>query len=233
MAITPIAHVAGAGANTFTTGSINTTGANLLTIVLTENTPGGAAISDSKVNSWTICTEQSNSINPACTIYYCNAPSVGTLHTFTATGSSIFAVISADAWAGADTVSPLGQQNGTGGGAFTNTAAPGSITPALDNELVISGFAWNASMVITSVTGCTILDQTNFSAGVNYGGGAAYAIQTTAIAINPAWNFTGTLAGNVVVASFKVSSGAVPLPPGLGPVVGMPEWAFLDSAMLR
>lgn len=215
MAIALVSNVKAAGANTFTSGSIDTSGANLLTVVLTEASVGAATLSDSKGNTWTACTEQFNSVNPACVIYYAKNPTVGTGHTFTATGTSHFAVISAAAWSGADTAAPLDQQNGTGGAGFVNTAPPGSVTPTEDNELVLSGFAWASSVTITSVTGSTILDQTDFAGGTNYGGGDAYVIQTAATAINPAWNFTGTIPGNVVVATFKVGAAGLSPRPSL------------------
>lgn len=234
MAIAFVSQVAASGANTFTSGSLDTTGADLLVVVVTENTAGGVTLSDSKSNTWNPLTEQTNSINPSCVIYYAKATGkTGTGHTFTATGSSIFCVLNVMAFSGSDTTAPFDQQNGTGGGSFTSTAAPGSITPTVDNELIISGFAWNASLTITSVTGATAFYQTNFSGGANYGGGGAYAIQTTATAANDAWNFTGTIAGNIVTASFKATAGgatSIATPAGVSQFIGkVPEMVVSDQ----
>jgi hypothetical protein len=204
-----IGQIAASGANTFTSGTLDTSGADFLVLCLTENTAGSATISDSKSNTWVKGppTEQSV-VNPACVIYYATASGkTGTGHTFTATGSNIFSVIHVMAFSGGAQSSAFDVENGTGGGSFTNTAAPGSITPTADNELVISAFAWNSATTITTVTGATAFYQTDYSGGANYGGGGAYVIQTTATAINMAWNWTGTTAGDIVTAAFKVSGG--------------------------
>lgn len=206
MAYGLVAHNASAGASTFTSGAIDTSGASLLVVVVTEATAGGATLTDSKSNTWTKLTEQS-AVAPACVIYYAKNPTVGSGHTVTLTGVLFFGVASFSAWSGAETSAPFDQENGTGGGSFTNTAQPGSVTPSVDNELVITGFAWNNNQTMSSVTGCTLLDQTDFSGGNNYGGGAAYVIQTTAGAVNPTWNFSGTTAGDIVIATFKASAG--------------------------
>jgi hypothetical protein len=206
-----IGHISAAGPNTFTSSALDTTGADFIAIVVTENTAGSATISDSKSNTWNILSEQTNSINPSCVIYYAAATGkTGSGHTFTATGSSIFSVLTVMAFSGAKVSAPIDVQAGTGGAGFVNTAAPGSITPTEDNELIISGFAWNAAMTITSVTGATAFFQTNFTGGTNYGGGGAYVIQTTAGAINMAWNFSGSVAGNIVTASFKAAPASDP-----------------------
>jgi hypothetical protein len=201
-----------AGANTFTSGTYDTTGADFLVIVLTENTAGSVTLSDNKSNTWLVSPPTERSVvNPACVIYYATASGkTGTGHTFTATGSSIFAVLSVFAFSGGAQSSAFDQENGTGGGSFTNMAAPGSVTPTTDNQLVLSGFGWNSATTITSVTGATAFQQTDFAGGTNYGGGGAYQIQTTATAVNMAWNFSGTTAGDIVTATF-FSAGAGPV----------------------
>jgi hypothetical protein len=167
MAIAFVSQIAASGANTFTSGTLDTSGADLLVVVVTEGTAGAVTLSDSKSNTWNPLTEQS-AVAPACVIYYAKAAGkTGTGHTFTATGSSIFCVLNVMAFSGSDATAPFDQQNGAGGGSFTSTAAPGSITPTVDNELIISGFAWNASLTITSVTGATAFYQTNYSGGAN------------------------------------------------------------------
>jgi len=212
-AIALVAQVSGTGASTFTTGSVDTSGANLLTIALTEASNGAATISDSKSNTWTKLTEQCAS-TPCVVIYYAKNATVGSGHTFTATGSSFFAVLGASAWSGADTTAPFDQENGTGGGSMASGQQPGSVTPTTDGQVVVSAMGWNDTRNITSVTGSTQLNENDFTGGVNYGGGSAYVIQTTAAAVNPAWNWTGgNVAGEVVVATFKAASGGGPTCP--------------------
>jgi hypothetical protein len=206
-AIALVNHIAAAGANTFTSSSVSMSGANLLVMVVTEASAAAGTPSDSSSNTWTGLTEQCVS-TPCNRIYYAKNATVSGSQTFTLTGSSFFAVISVLSFSGADTTAPFDVEAGTGGGGFGTTANPGSITPGSNNEVVVTGFAWNNSQTISSVTGYTISDQTNFAGGSNYGGAGAYNIQTTATATNPTWNLNpGTTAGDVTVASFKAGAG--------------------------
>lgn len=219
MAYALISHFAAAGANTFTSGSQDTSGATLIVVGITENGTGAAVLSDNKSNTWTRLTQQDAipGFSQGCLAYAKN-PTVGTGHTFTLTGSSIFAVESVAWFSGANTTAPFDQQNTGGGAGATTGQTPGSVTPSEDNELVVSNLAWVNSITITSVTGMTLLDQTNFSGGNNYGGGLAYVIQTTAGAINPAWNWTGGPSpANAGIATFKAAAaGATTWGPLLG-----------------
>ena len=206
MAIAFISNTTAAGPNTFSSSSVDTSGANFIAIGLTENGAASVTISDSKSNTWSKNTEQSATA-PDCVLYYTVNPTVGTGHTFTATGSSIYAVMSIAWFSGVATTTPLDQQNGSGGGGMTSPAQPGSITPTEDDELVLSALAWSSGFDITSVTGMTQIGETDFAGGNNYGGGLAYVIQTTAAAINPGWNYSGTMSGNLTQASFKKAAG--------------------------
>lgn len=220
-AIARVANATGAGANTFTTSSINSSTANFIACGLSENGSGSVTLSDSNTNTWNKLTEQTGT--PAVVIYYATNPTVGAGHTFTATGSSIFSVLNCTAYSGAATTTPFDIESGTFGGAFINTAQPGSVTPGANNELVYTAFGWSASMTMTSVTGFNIINQTDFTGGVNYGGGTADQIQTTATAVNATWNFSGTVGGSVVQAVFKVGGAGAPATPqrltlmGVGP----------------
>jgi hypothetical protein len=209
MAITLLNHLTAAGTSTFTSPSGDTTGASLLVLALTEASAGLATISDSKGNTWTLLTEQTGT--PSCRLYYVANPVVGTSHTFTATGAAMLAVISVAWFGGVQKASPFDVQSGAVNAAFVNTAQPGSVLPGISNELVVSAFAWISALTVTSVTGMVITDQTNFSAAANYGGGLAYVVQTGAPAsANPTWNFSATLGGSVVAATFRAAWGGSP-----------------------
>lgn len=204
MSIALISNIAGSGPNGFTTGAIDTSGANLLAIALVDFT-GTAVLSDSKGNTWLLA--RTDSQPPVLRIYYAKNATVGSGHTFTVTGASTFAVLSAAAFSGADTTAPLDQTNGNGGGTMTTGFQPGSVTPTTDNQLIFTALSWGSSINVTSVTGATQIDETDFAGGNNFGGGDAYAIQTTATAVNPAWNWTGgTVSGNCSQATFKAAA---------------------------
>jgi hypothetical protein len=204
MAIALVTHAGAAGANGATTAAIDTTGATLLIAVIAEATGGGATLSDSKSNTWTQLTLWNGS-TPDVTIYYVANPTVGTNHTFTISGASSFSVINASSFSGVATTTPFDVENGLSGGGFDGTnGKPGSTTPTQDNELLIYGTAYSDATSRTVDSGFTILDQTPFTGGTNYGGGASYLIQTTAGAVNPLWNING--AGAVGIATFKAAA---------------------------
>ncbi len=205
-----VSNVQAAGANTFTSGAIDTSGASLIVVAITESGANSVTLSDSKGNTWFRLTQRDliTGSSQLCLAYAKN-PTVGSGHTFTATGSSFFAVLSVAAFSGADLTSPFDQEGVGGGGAGSSTGQQsGSVTPSADNELIISAAAWSTSITVTSVTGMTLIGQTDFAGGTNYGGGIAYAVQTTATTVNPAWNWTGgAVASNFDTATFKVAAG--------------------------
>jgi hypothetical protein len=99
---------------------------------------------------------------------------------------------------------PFDQENQNNGVAAT--IQPGSITPAQDNELIISGFTPEGAMggPASINEGMTIADQIDATGGSNVGIAIAYKTQTTAAAINPTWTvFASALTCAAVIASFK------------------------------
>jgi hypothetical protein len=141
--ITFIDHV-GAGSpdgNTFTTGSINTTGATLIVIAVSSYSAAGApTISDSKGNTWTALTAKVNATAAVRTqLYYCYSPTGGSGHTFTATG---FCYASIHAFAFSGTTGTFDVENGTTGG--TSPQSAGAITPALNGEVIIAALGENS-----------------------------------------------------------------------------------------
>lgn len=209
MAYAYVASASASGTNTFSTSAINTTGASLLVCLVSHyDATGAPTLSDSNTNTWTHLTEPITGIARA-SFYYAKNPTVGSGHTFTLTGTGIYSTLVGAAFSGADTTAPFDQENNTGGGALTSggTAKAGSITPTVDNELVVAGIG-DDSTATMSLSGYTVSDQQPYSAGVNFGGAFGYAIQTTATATDPPWTFTGgTVNGSCVIASFKAAAG--------------------------
>lgn len=189
-----------------TTGSIDTTGADLIVIGVAYNTGAPPTITDSKGNTWTPLTAKAVTSNGTSRLYYCQAPNVGTGHTFSNTGVNNFATLCVLAFSGS-LATPFDVQNGATNAA-ASTLATGSITPSLDNELVVTHFMYSATAATPTINGgfATAIAQ-NFVSGNNYGGAMSYLIQTIASAANPTWSEAGGSTGiAATIASFKVSS---------------------------
>lgn len=186
----------------FTTAALNTTGAKLLVVHAATYQNIAATITDflSGVptgNVWTGLTIQTNNSGPAgaleCSsrLFYCANPTVGAVHTFTGTTASGFPSGQAVAFGGVTITSPFDVQNGAQAGAFgslATTIQPGSVTPSLNNELVLCGISIQPSNVTTCTIngGFTTLDFQEHGAN-NLGSCIAYLIQTSAAAANPTW----------------------------------------------
>lgn len=212
MAYSLIAHVeASPGATGGTTGSIDTSGADLIVIGASWYNPGGfndaTAASDSKSNTWTALSLQS--YNPfSIRLWYSVNPTVGSGHTFTVNcgGNSIYPSIFAMTFSGV-AATPLDQQNTNNNSGSGKKVTSGSITPTEDNELCVTMAGLDSSTSISVDSGFTAYTQA-FSSGVAVAGGMAYKIQTTAAAVNPQW--TGSPSGSYLarITSFKASAAA-------------------------
>ena len=202
---TPLANTSAAGTTDLvTTSGIDTTGANLIILGVSYNTGTTPTITDSKGNTWTGLTAQAQASNGASRIYYCYNPTVGSGHTFSNSTSGGFSTITVQAWADALSA-PFDQENGAKT-AGASTLATGSITPGVDNEVIISHFMFSAAGTASVNSSMTISNQQNFGAANNYGGALAYKVQTTATAINPTWTSGGGSTGlAATIASFKVN----------------------------
>lgn len=149
MAITFIVAASVGGNNTtVTTSAVDTSGANLLVMIVTGFNPPNNTPTDSKSNTWTATTAVSGT-----RFYYAwNPTSVGSGHTFT-WNENVFAGISVLAFGGVQTSSdPLDTR--TGNAAATS---PGSISPAVSGELFVAtiggdGSSWDAETESTVFT---------------------------------------------------------------------------------
>lgn len=198
-----------ADTNSVTSNAIDTTGCTLLLIAVADyavNTK--TAITDSKGNSWTELTIWAGSVS-RIRILYSVPTSVGSGHTFTATGTTTFVSIAVQAWSGAATV-PFDQQNGNQNPISPfNSIQVGSVTPSENNEIVVAALISSTiGSTYTIDSGMTISDQAPNVSSTAFGIGFAYIIQTTAGAINPTWSFSASDSNaSSIDATFKAAAG--------------------------
>jgi hypothetical protein len=193
---------------TFTTGAIDTTGANLLVLCISwydaETAP---TISDSKSNTWTPRTAYTGALGGSVSrIYYAENPgSVGGSHTFTATGATKYASIGILAFSGAATASVYDGENGATL-LSSATIQPGSVTPSVDNEVLVSCLGRVAAF--TSVGSSFVGElSVDYGGGTHFGLNVAYKIQTSAGAENPLWTCGGAGTLSAAMAAFKAGGG--------------------------
>jgi hypothetical protein len=199
-----------------TTGTIDTTGADLIVVstnVDTGDCLGNFSISDNKSNTWTQVASN-HSVSLITVMWYSHNPTVGAGHTFSvACNAALAGVITIQAWSGSvvGTVSDQANSATTAGATSLNT---GSITPSQNNSLIVSACGVNGGTNTCSVnSGLTISDGIAFSGGVHYGGALAYLVQSPAAAINPLWSWAASNDADVVIADFNpaVAVGGPPM----------------------
>lgn len=202
-------HVSASGPTTFSTAARDSTSCDLLIVSLTSFQSNIATLSDSKGNTWTGLTAQTYSGGVYQRIYYCqpDASHIAASHTFTETAvGNFYGTLNVLGFSGS-LASAFDLENGTSGTGFsTGNTKPGSIAILTDNELVICGISFDSSQSLSIDSGFTISDQANYSGGNNFGGGAAYKIQTAHASENPSWTVSGTIGAGIAIASFKSSA---------------------------
>lgn len=198
MAIALVSNISRHG--TGTTGSIDTSGASLLTAAVGWTTTSGAfVLTDSKSNVWmpfggTTATFTSSHL----TFYVCFQPTVGSGHTFTIGGASSVCVA---AFSG--TATAFSFDNGRANDANSTSVQAGSITPSVNNCLVIAAIAYRDTTALSINGGFTITNQEAFISGSAVGSGLAYLVQTTATAANPTWSWTNTALSSSLITAFQ------------------------------
>jgi len=198
---TLVANTSASGISGATTGSIDTTGADLIVIGLAVDDGYNGTPTDSKSNTWTQAASSYTQGNVRVRLWYTVPSSTGSGHTFTFSGTPVGSMFVA-AFSGAAQSSPLDQQNGANG--FGSSLQTGSITPTESNELVVSVYSANAAASPMSVnSGFTETNEIDFGSGDHYGGTMAYLVQTTASGVNPTWSRTGTNGQAATIVSFK------------------------------
>jgi len=206
-AITLITHVGAQssnGGNSVTTGSVDTSGANLLVCATIAGTSTPNTPTDAKGNTWTGLTAYHPTGGSVFVKMWYSVPTtVGSGETFSFSQSSTFPSIFCGAWSNS-IASPFDVENGNG--TTSSPVQPGSITPSANNYLVVTSAYSNAATGAPTVSGgsVTLLDSAALSGGNAYGGGLGYVVQTTATAVNPTWASTGSPSEMASgIASFK------------------------------
>lgn len=194
---------AGGDGSTSTTAGINTTGADLIMVCVGGLVPASGTLTDSKGNTWQALTVF-GSVNNKSRWYYAINPTVGAAHTFTFTNSSAFCSLAVLAFSGADTTAPFDQENGASASSVTSHQ-PGSVTPTVNDEVLVATLSFDASNTISVNSSFTISDQVDL--GTCYGIAAAYKIQTSAGAENPTFSWGSSATVSAAIATFKAAAG--------------------------
>lgn len=214
------------GGTTETTGAIDTTGANLIVVsVIGDGNPGTLTVSDNKGNTYTPLTRQVQDPKFAQLFYVLN-PTVGSGHTFTATGSvDIFCAIGVQAFSGA---ASYDQESGSGNGGIETTIQPGSLTPPADGVLFVVVMADQGESGVHSINQ-SFIETMDFAENTSAaGGGMSYLIQGTAGAQNPTYTVTGgPIARAARMATFLADTGVVgPVAVPIMSRIGVLRWPW-------
>lgn len=207
------------GSNGGTTTGIDTTGANLIVIGVScyFGTAGSAAVSDNKGNTYTALSIWQNNVVAWARLYYCSAPSVGSGHTFTLSGSGIAGTMCVAAFSGLSSSTQFDQQTGSAPG-FTGvtTVTNPSLTATNANSLFVTVLSASdgATGTFSIDQSFTITDQQPHTTNIE-GCALAYKIATTQ---NPTWTSSTTATYDLAtgMATFNPdSSGSSSAPPSL------------------
>jgi hypothetical protein len=195
------------GGSAVTTASVNTTScvSNCLIVVGVAYYGINAAptISDSAGNTYACLTER-NITSGATRLCYKQNATVSATHTFSATGTGSYASIAVQAWSGGRTLNTVDVQNGSNTAGATSLAT-GTITPSEANTLVVT-VVNNWTDTGTSRTigdSYTITNQVGYSLSQHFPIALAWKVQTTAVATNPTWSWSGSQPANAAIASFR------------------------------
>lgn len=200
------------GGNAFkvaTTSAINTTGASLIVVAVSDNILASTpSLVDNAGNTWTLVRTQTDTTKNRLKVYICAAPITSVTHTFTySVTTNGYPTVMVLALAGTRTSGVLDQQNGNTVAGATTSASPGSITPTLSNEIVITAVSAGGQSGQTSAptiaSGYTRSNHYDWVA--NYKSAMAYLIQSSPSATNPTWTFNGTDTAAVIILSFKAT----------------------------
>ncbi|MFZ2522503.1 MAG: hypothetical protein WAX44_03280 [Minisyncoccia bacterium] len=206
--ITSIA--AGGTPSSVTTAGVNTTGANFIIITAAYNTGSTPTISDNKSNTWTPLTDSVVVGSVTTRLYYSQNPTVGSGHTFSNTASSNYSSVCVAAFSGVAT-SSMDVQNGATNS--STTIQPGSVTPSVDKELLVTGLGWNVGRTTyppTINSSFTVATSSNFLSGNHYGCSIGYYIQATSSAANPTWSLGSSQSNAARISTFKPATTTTP-----------------------
>lgn len=199
---------------TITSSAIDTTGANGVIVTAHDywfSGSGTASVTDNKGNPYSLVRLANISNQPRVSIYYCPLATCGTGHTFTYSTSGVTASIPSISiytvfCAGGILVD---QSNGNINAGASTTVNTGSITPTLNNCLLVtvaSGLFATTQPTITG-GGWNNTDQyfwTPFASSTKTQCAAYARIQSVSSVTNPTHTLgSGNVNGVAVIASFK------------------------------
>lgn len=186
-----VAHVAaGTSATGGTTGTIVTTGANHI-VVNVAYFPGqtGLAVTDSNSNTYT--PRQAKIVGDSGNrLFDCHDPIVGPGHTFTVSGTNVYASIQVAAFSG---ITTFDQENidggmGTAVGGWATLSTGSNLTPSQATTLVVTGLASGGTFSGATINdGFTVTDSTAYLAANYIGGSLAYKFLSAATPTSPTW----------------------------------------------
>jgi hypothetical protein len=212
MSIALVAHTIWTpGSTGGTSDAIDTTGADLLILCASIYAGGSTSTpTDSKGNTWTPLTVQTNSGSSRNRLFYAEAPIVGTGHTFTYNAANIFPTFTVAAFSGTKQSGVFDVENGAFSASNITSFQTGSVTPGEDNELIVTGITVDGEGLDNASIdgGFTITDYAKAVSGLRVGGGLAYLIQSGAAAANPTWSWTTNQAPAATIATFKQAAAA-------------------------
>lgn len=196
-----------------TTAAFNSTGADLIFLGVSRNTQAEDTITVSDTvggtpttNTWTAVPLTAGSgTNNRALLYYTRPVTTGASHivVWDETRSSIpaIAVLACSGSAGDPLDTYTSNSNTTGA-----TLATGTITPAADNEVVVSVLSHRVTSTITIDSSFSTPVDSPFVNNVHMGVSISYLVQTTATGVNPTWTKTSGHAA-ALTASFRSTGG--------------------------
>ena len=208
-----VAHTYAVGNTSITTPAINTTGASLIVALFGTyfgNPCTALSVTDNKSNSYT--SIQYYGVNSGggggnVCIWYKANPTVGSGHTFSASGG--YMSLGVMAFSTVITTSPLDVQNGAGTGSSVSSISTGSVTPSQANDVCIAGgseYGGDTSIsMLSPLAAVTVLDSAPSAGGSNVGFGDGYVVQTSATTISTTYTISGSSSPAAAIACFKHS----------------------------
>jgi hypothetical protein len=202
---TLVAHTAkgSANGNTVTTDAIDTTGADMIVLAMSEYS-SGEPISDSYGNTWTTMGALGFGFFGTIAFFYCLAPTAGAGHTFSClpvpTGKQPALAVSA--WSSIVALMDHGNTaSATGTSADTDPLTPTAVGQLLVSALVIE----NADTV--SAGAWTILDQIPASASFHPSIALAWNLSPSLSAMHASWTWANNSANHsAIIARFSTTS---------------------------
>jgi hypothetical protein len=184
--------------------ALDTTGADFLVLAVSDYTGGsGITLSDLKGNSWTPLTAVVDTAVTRTQLFYSKPTSVGSDHSVTINGTSIYSSTAIAAFSGVHAI-PFDVE-ATGAGTGTTASAGSGITPSQNSELIVAGVGLAAGSVSSISSSFSIVATVDQAGGLHQGISLAYKIQTALAAVDPDWTLSTSGTWGAVIASFKAA----------------------------